>query len=226
MVREFSPDGYISIYEAIRRAAKIQDYTDADDVWRDFGDLLNDAEALDRATTKLRQWLCDGALIAYTPGGSGNKTKVPKWTWTDDSACLSDRSPDEQFHDFQIFSGKGIKLEDRWLPVFVSEKRFKSLLGEDEDVAKSNKVNVKRGPGRPKGSGSFDDEQWLERMEIQVLKGLGVLEAANDVVAVFKKDIRRKRGIVNDESIAHRLYQKYKKSNRPQKNPPHLTDRN
>ena len=54
MKRAFAPSGYIGIPDAARMLAEIQDYTEADLEWLDIGDRLNDAEALNRATQKLR----------------------------------------------------------------------------------------------------------------------------------------------------------------------------
>ena len=104
MRREFSPAEYLSLSDAVRMVAKIPEYSDSDNEWLDVGDHLNDAEALDLATKKLRQWLCDGELTACTRDLRGKKINVPEWTWTDDKACLADRSGDEQFRGFQFFS--------------------------------------------------------------------------------------------------------------------------
>ena len=217
MRRDIAPDGYLSISDAVRIVADTPEYSDSDLEWLDICDRLNTAEALDLATKKLRQWLCDGALIAYARDLSGEKTKVPEWTWTDDKACLADRSGDEIFREFQFFSADGVKIQEKWFPVFVLERKFESLCAGGANTSpKINKIE-KRRPGRPKGSAAFNDEKWLEKMESLVLKGHTPFGAAESVVADFKKDIQRKPGVIKDEHIAQRLYKKYIESDRPQK---------
>lgn len=218
MKQAFAPDGYLSVYDATMVAAEIPENSADDLECLDTLDYLKDAEALDLATKKLRQWLCDGKLTAYTRALSGEKTKVPKWTWTDDNACLGDRSCDGRFREFQIFSADGIKLNEIRTPVFVLENEFRAILKGDTKPEEDKREKAQPRLGRPKGSGSYDDNQWLDEVEKQVLdKKVTPWIAAQAVVANAPPgSIERKDG-VSDEHVAQRLYKKYKASDRPQK---------
>lgn len=213
---DFAPDGYLSVCDATRIAAETPEYSAGDLECLDIGDYLNVSKALDLATKKLRQWLCDGTLTAYTRDLSGKKIDVPAWAWTDDNACLGDRSPDEQFRNFQNFSSDGIKLNGVRTPVFVLKNKFMAILKGDTKPEEDKREKAPRRQGRPKGSGSFDDNQWLDEMAKVVSEEVGPWVVAQAVVADNPGPIKRKPN-VSDANVAHRLYRKYKASDRPQK---------
>jgi hypothetical protein len=211
MKRAFAPSGYIGIPDAARMLAEIQDYTEADLEWLDIGDRLNDAEALNRATQKLRQWLSDGTLTAYAPGLGGKKTSVPAWLWADDKACLNDYISGEQLGEFQFFHADGVMFDGIRTPVFFEEDKLIAILRGD---IKPKGDKATRRLGRPKGSGSFDDEPWLKKMEKLVTKGTTPWVAAQSVVVDNQKSIKRNNNVSN-ENVAQRLYKKYTDPDRP-----------
>jgi hypothetical protein len=207
----FAPTGFINIRDAIENIANIPEYTAFDLEYLDIGDRLNDAKALDAATKKLRQALCDGHLKAYTMDSAGVKRAVPIWDWANDEACLDDQSTDVQFNFFRFFHAKGIKLENVRKQVFITEESLTRFLTNAPNPAVKKPTKK---AGRPKGSGSFDDETWLGEMEkIIIDKGISPWAAAQSIVSDNADRIERKQGVLN-EAVESRLYKKYKLSSR------------
>ena len=210
MQRYFAPNSLIAISDATWILAELPDYSEADSENMHDGDRLDDAVALARATQKLRLWLCDGTLTAYGRDSEGKKTAIPEWIWADDKACLADHISDPRFRDIWLFQHRGVMLGSNRTPVFLEEKKLNAIIRGD---IKSEGNKSTRGKGRPKGSGSFDDERWLDEMKKLVNDGTSPWEAAQFIGAEYSKKIQRKEN-VSDENVAQRLYKKYKSSSR------------
>ena len=210
MTQDIVPKGYLSIHEAVRILADVPIYSADDNEWLDIGDHLNDASAIDAATRYLRQRVCDGELPAYYQSKTDRIIRVPKWTWADDKACLDQtRIRDVQFREFQFFHSDGIEISGVRSRVYLSKKEFdafrKSKRGETDTETKK----IEQRPGRPKGVGAFNDERWLQEMDKLIKEGIGPMTAANSVERGHFDEIERKKG-ARDESVAQRLYRKWK----------------
>jgi hypothetical protein len=219
MKRDIAPSGYLTIDDAIRIRADVPTYSADDDEWLDDGDRLNDASAIDAATRELRQRLSDGELTAYVQLQAGPGSRVPEWAWADDGACLGSAGPDERFRDFQFLHDEGIKIDGVRRRVFLAEEEFNALLRGETEKSSPMLPKTKRLPGRPKGSGAFDDEPWLDEMEKLVLQGVTPFGAATEIVFKHEKDIQRKPN-TKTEHVIDRLYSKYMRSDRPKTSPP------
>jgi hypothetical protein len=213
MMGGVTPTGYISLHDALRRLAKIDDYKEGDDEWFDIGDRLNDAQAMHHATQEMRQHLCDSLLTGYYFPGGGKPHPVPEGTWTEDDACLERVGPDLGLEHLWHFHRRGIQVNGvRW-PVFLIESEFEKLRKGEAKPKTSMAPKIKRGRGRPKGVGGFDDELWLDKMQEFVHLGKRPLKAANEVLFLHEKEIEWEKG-TDVLNVIHRLYKKYMKSDR------------
>jgi hypothetical protein len=219
MKQDIAPRGYLSIYDAVRILASVPIYSADDNEWLDDGDRLNDASAIDDATRKLRQRLSDGELTAYVQLQAGKPSPVPEWTWANDGACLGRVSHDERFRDFQFLHSDGIQIDGVRSRAFLVGVEFEDFLNGNTEKPPPKLPKTKRRPGRPKGRGAFNDEPWLDEMEMLVLQGETPFRAATEIVFKHPKDIQRKPN-TKTEHLIDRLYSKYAKSDRPKAPPP------
>jgi hypothetical protein len=207
-----TPSGYIGLLDAVDRLAEVDEYTEADMEWLETGDRLDDAKAAHETTLKLREALCDGELKAYFQPDVGEVKVVPEWTWSDDEACLRPSGIDHQFGGFHFFHPRGILINSRRTVVQILLDEFEAWQTGKTTSKGLLRPKVKRPPGRPAGSGAFDDERWLREMDaiISPKKGptLGPTTAAASIVAEFRDKIPRKNG-ASDISVSHRLQQKW-----------------
>ncbi len=213
MMGGVTPTEYISLHDALRRLAKIEDYKEGVDEWFDIGDRLNDAQAMHDATQEMRQHLCDSLLTGYYFLGGGKPHPVPEGTWTEDEACLKRAGPDLGFERLYFFHSRGIVIDSVRRPVFLSEREFKKFQKGGPAPKKSMAPKDKKTPGRRKGEWTIHDEDWLDEMQKKVLRGKTIYAAAQDVFFENKKTLRAK-STARDENIIKRLYDKYRKSTR------------
>ena len=210
---DITPTGYISLHDASRLLARIDDYTEADHEWLDIGDRLNDAQAMHDATRELRQHLCNGVLVGYYFVGDGKSHRVPEGTWTEDEACLERVDRDLGFEHLYFFHSRGIEIGSVRQPVFLSESEFEKFQKSGAEPKKTMAPKDKGTPGRRKGDGSKPDEKWLDAMQEKVLRGASVYEAASDI---FHENIMalKAESDAEDLNIIKRLYDKYRRSKR------------
>ena len=127
MMGDTTPTDYISLHDALRGLAKIDDYTEGGLERLDIADQLKDAQAMHDATQEMRQHLCDSVLTGYHFLGDGKPHPVPEGTWTEDEACLQRAGPDQGFERLWHFHRRGIQMNGvRW-PVFLIESEFEKL---------------------------------------------------------------------------------------------------
>lgn len=214
---EITPSGYISLHDALRHLAKIEDYKEGDDEWFDIGDRLNDAQALHDATEKIRQHLCDSELTGYYFPGGGKPHPVPEGTWTEDEACLERAGPDQGFERLWYFHRRGIQVNDvRW-PVFLIESEFEKLRKGETRPKTSMAPKINHGRGRPKGSSPIDDddEEFLLLMDPMIEQGDTIMTAADIVVAENRGRVWRDTSKTKDASVSSRFQRKWNKTRRP-----------
>jgi hypothetical protein len=209
MTRDLMPTGYLGIHEAAKILEEVEPITEKDIFCYDTGDHLNKAAAIDAATKKIRQCLCDGEMTGYFQMQTGEIKSVPEWTWADGETCMGHMSNDQQFDGLLYFHSDGVEIDGVRSKVFLLEEEFEALRNGEIKSTPRPKSKSKRRPGRPAGVGACEDDDWILAIDKLVKDGIGPKTAANSIVAAHSNEIERNEG-TPDDSVAQRLYRKWK----------------
>jgi hypothetical protein len=214
---DITPSGYVSLLDALRQLAQINDYTEGDLEVLDIGDQLKDAQKIHDKTHTLRQHLCDGGLAGYYFVGDGKPHAVPEGIWSEDEACLVRAGADMGFEDLWHLHPRGVEIVGERHPVFMTKFDLEKLLKDEVKPKKYIAPLKDRKRGRPKGSSPIkdNDEKYLLLMDPMIEQGDPIMTAADIVVSIHRDSIWRKTPDTDDKSVSARLQRKWRKSRRP-----------
>jgi hypothetical protein len=217
MISDITPSEYISLHNAVRRLAKIKDYSEGDLVALDIGDHLKVAQDTHDKTQALRQHLCNGVLAGYYFVGDGKPHTVPEGIWTVGEACLLRVGTDMGFEDLWHFHPRGIEIVGERRPVFLIEADLEKFLKGKVKPKRTIAPRKDRKRGRPPGSSPIEDndEEFLLLMDPMIEQGDPIMTAADIVVEENRERVwRDPASKTTDESVSGRLQRKWRESRR------------